>query len=278
MSRTAKHKAEDYGPPIEDYPGTFWSLLRTSAEHYPDHTALICCEQANDHLQWLSPTETDTQQAHFRWTYTQLLRAAKTLGQSLQKAGIERASRLVVLCPNNAEWAVLLWACASIGVTFVPLNAGLVGRTKEMRHVLETIQPSGIAVFNEKDLVQLEEQYSDMLNTRLKLHLDQNSMSLPTNWVNLIDLVGSTHLQAEGVGSASIHDTHGAPSVDDNAAVILFTSGTTSLPKAVPHTGKSLEAQSRSYWSARRIQAGSKVVPIGPGVRAEMQPLGSEAS
>lgn len=55
---------------------------------------------------------------------------------------------LVVFCPNYAEWTVLLWACASIGVTFAPLNPGLIGRTKEVRHVLQTLRPSGVAAID----------------------------------------------------------------------------------------------------------------------------------
>jgi acyl-CoA synthetase (AMP-forming)/AMP-acid ligase II len=275
MSPPAKTRAEDYGPSVEEYSGSLWSTLQKPVQQHPDNIALICCQQANDHLSWLSPPGTGNQKAHFEWTYAQLLRAAEALGRSLQHAGLDRASRLVALCPNNAEWTVLLWACAAIGVTFVPLNPGLIGREKEMRHVLGTIRPSGIAVFNEKDVLQLDAKYSDVLDIRLKLHLGPKSESTPINWVNLIDLVENSPVEREGVADTAMHNAYIQSPNDDVAAIILFTSGTTSLPKAVPHTGKSLEAQSRLYWSVRRMQSGSKVVTIGPGVRIETSLLGT---
>jgi acyl-CoA synthetase (AMP-forming)/AMP-acid ligase II len=277
MNTSARLKAEDHGPPTEDYSGSLWSLLHHSAQQYPHNTALICCQQSNDHLHWLSLSEDDywETKTNLEWTYAHLLRAAETLGRSLQQAGLERASKLVVVCPNNAEWTILLWACASVGVTLVPLNPGLLGRVKEMEHVLETVRPNGIAAFDGSDIRKLVEKYSNLLDVRLKLFLGPKQEALSNDWVGLFDLVKNSSSQLGEIADDSmleLNTQRDSPS-HDTAAIILFTSGTTSLPKAVPYTGKSLEAQSRPYWSLRRIHPESKVMPIGPGVRFASQTL-----
>jgi acyl-coenzyme A synthetase/AMP-(fatty) acid ligase len=252
-------KAEDHGPPVQDYTGSLWDLLRRSAEQHRQNTALACCKQAAGHLSFLVPQDLLGTQStsHLEWTYVQLLKAAETLGLSLSAAGLEPGSTLVVFCPNNADWTLLLWACASVGVTFAPLNPGFIDRYKEMRHVLGTLQPSGIAVFDQGDALKLGEKYSDLLDIKLKLVLNTEPDTAPTGWVTFSDIANNTTTRDEIEASTTRHD---------NPALILFTSGTTSMPKACPHTGKSLEAQSRPYWETRRIGPSSRVLPIGPGV------------
>jgi acyl-coenzyme A synthetase/AMP-(fatty) acid ligase len=252
-------KAEDHGPPTQDYTGSLWDLLRKSAEQHRQNTALACCKQAAGHLSFLVPQDSvgTRSTSHLEWTYTQLLKASETLGLSLKAAGLVPGSTLVVFCPNNAEWTLLLWACASIGVTFAPLNPGFIDRYKEMRHVLETLQPAGIAVFDQGDALKLGEKYPELLDTRLKLVLSTEPEAAPTGWLTLPDIVNNSSTQ-NGI------ETSNTPR--DTPELILFTSGTTSMPKACPHTGKSLEAQSRPYWETRRIGPSSRVLPIGPGV------------
>ena len=252
-------KAEDHGPPAQDYTGTLWDLLRESAEQHHGNIALTCCQQAADHLSLLVPQDSLSTQStsHLEWTYAQMLKASETLGLALKTAGLEPDSILVVFCPNNAEWTLLLWACASIGVTFAPLNPGFLDRSKEMRHVLETLQPSGIAALDRGDALKLGEKYSDLLDIRLKLVLSTEPSAAPEGWVAFSDIVNNSSTQ---------NDTETSTAPHDDPELILFTSGTTSMPKACPHTGKGLEAQSRPYWETRRIGPSSKVLPIGPGV------------
>ena len=257
-------KAEDHGPPAQDYTGLLWDLLRKSAEQHYQNTALTCCKQAANHLSLLVPQDSQSARStsHLEWTYAQLLKASETLGLSLRRAGLEPGSTLVVFCPNNAEWTLLLWACASIGVTFAPLNTGFIDRSKEMRHVLETLQPAGIATLDQGDALKLGEKYPDLLDIQLKLVLSTEPSTAPDGWVTLSDLVNNTSTQNNIATSNTSHD---------NPELILFTSGTTSMPKACPHTGTSLEAQSRPYWETRRIGPSSRVLPIGPGVSLAKQ-------
>jgi len=195
--------------------------------------------------------------SHLQWTYGQLLEASEALGISLRSAGLEPGSTLVVFCPNYTEWTLLLWACASIGVTFAPLNPGFIDRSKEMRHVLETPQPSGIATLDQGDALKLGEKYSDIINVQMKLVLSTDPGDAPEGWLSLTDIMNNAPARQDVESSTSSHD---------NPELLLFTSGTTSMPKACPHTGKSLEAQSRPYWETRRIDPSSKALPIGLGV------------
>ncbi len=69
-----------------------------------------------------------------RWTYAQLREEVDTVALGLLAAGLGKGDRLGIWAPNMAEWALVQYATAKIGVILVTINPSY--RTHELEFVL----------------------------------------------------------------------------------------------------------------------------------------------
>jgi len=77
-------------------------LLEAAADRYPDRLALRYFKTA--------------------WTYRELLMRVKMVAASLQRTGLRRGSRLMLVLPNCPEFVVLWFAAHWLGAEVVPVN------------------------------------------------------------------------------------------------------------------------------------------------------------
>jgi len=91
------------------------NLERTIARH-PDAEALVSVHQG------------------IRYTYAQFGEAVDRLAAGLLKAGLEPGDRVGVWGPNRAEWALVQYATAKVGVILVNINPAY--RTSELEYAL----------------------------------------------------------------------------------------------------------------------------------------------
>ncbi len=91
------------------------NLERTVAR-VPDSDALISCHQ------------------NARFTYAELSAAVDRLAGAMLAAGLEKGDRVGVWAPNRAEWALVQYATAKIGVILVNVNPAY--RTSELEYAL----------------------------------------------------------------------------------------------------------------------------------------------
>ena len=76
-----------------------------------------------------------------RWTYAQLREEVDTVAMGLIAAGVEKGDRLGIWSPNVAEWTLVQYATAKLGVVLVNINPAY--RTHELEYVLKQ---AGISV------------------------------------------------------------------------------------------------------------------------------------
>jgi fatty-acyl-CoA synthase len=69
-----------------------------------------------------------------RWTYDEFGRRVSNLAKGLMGAGLERGDRLGLWAPNSAEWTLVQYATAEIGVILVSINPAF--RSRELEYVL----------------------------------------------------------------------------------------------------------------------------------------------
>src|SRR5687768_14438558 len=71
----------------------------------------------------------------FRWTYDELGERVDRLAGGLMRLGLEAGDRVGLWSPNYAEWTLLQYATAAIGVVLVNINPSY--RTHELEYALD---------------------------------------------------------------------------------------------------------------------------------------------
>ncbi len=153
-----------------------------------------------------------------RITYEQMYPLVVKLANSLQALGIEKGGNVAVMSVNSADFVISYYACAMIGVTFVPLNYR--SKDEELTHMINV---------SECQAVFVSDRYRDLVERiRPTLKTVKNFIAYgeaPAGYLSYDDLL--TNGAEEEIWT----------DVDDkDATIIIFTSGTTALPKGVQLT------------------------------------------
>ncbi|MGD0766368.1 MAG: long-chain-fatty-acid--CoA ligase [Dehalococcoidia bacterium] len=170
-------------------------FLEISAAVVPEREALVCGEQ--------------------RITYADMARRVNRLANALQSRGISRGTKVAVMALNSAQYVETYYACAKIGAVFVPLNYR--AKREELVHVLNN---------SEASVLFAGSRYLEMV------------ASLRPELTAVRDLVC---IDARAEGMPSYGDLLAAGSEDEvsveideqDATALIYTSGTTALPKGV---------------------------------------------
>ncbi|MCX2981087.1 hypothetical protein EYC98_09445 [Halieaceae bacterium IMCC14734] len=157
-----------------------------------------------------------------RWTFTQMLQLAASIGHQLQQElGVNKGDRVVIAMRNYPEWMAAFIAIISIGAVAVPLNSW--GKARELQFAIED---AGARV------AFCDQQRFDLIATALE---DAGIPAVivrpeqPNSGVSVYDL---EHF-VQG------HETATMPAVaisGEDLALMLYTSGTTGAPKGAIST------------------------------------------
>src|SRR5206468_9299491 len=153
--------------------------LGRAARYYSDRTALASARE--------------------RSTFRELHDRVARIAAALTRQGFKAGDRLAILLPNEPDYIELVYACAWLGVTAVPLNTRLA--VKEIGGILTDAQPRGL--------------------------VRHSSLPVPTVQVSWERVLDQEPLDPQ---SDSILD----PIYDPHAILaLIYTSGTTGRPKGV---------------------------------------------
>ena len=185
------------------------------------------------------------------------------LADKLFNLGLRSGDVFVAFIPNSVEWAALLWACARLQVAFAPLNCAFVERSDDLRHIMNTLRPKGVVCavrsFAEAIDAAIETYQRQPLAARIYL---QGEGHPEDNWIcfSNLELQEDRRQTSKNVLPSLSAD----PTRTNDPAMILVTSGTTSLPKACPHTTANLHAQSVVVSGIRQVRPDRKYLIMGP--------------
>jgi fatty-acyl-CoA synthase len=181
---------------------TIGQNLKQTAERFPDNDALVCVEQ------------------NYRATYREFYSHTTVVAKALLAKGIAKGERVGIWSPNRAEWVLLQYATARIGVILVNINPAY--RSSELEYVLNQ---SGIKMlvsalsFRGADYKQMTEEVAANCPEL------QEAIYLDKDWDVLLAL-------AESITDEALADAESSIQFDDPVN-IQYTSGTTGFPKGV---------------------------------------------
>ncbi len=191
-------------------------------------------------------------------TYAELAEQARRFGAALVEAGLEPGDRVAIWCGNCAEWIVAALGLFAAGGVLVPVNTRFKGA-----EAAEILSRSGARV-----LVTV----TDFLGTDYVTMLEGAGVPLPELETIVIAKGSATgkavpwrDFVAEGtsVSLAEVERRSRALGPDDPSD-ILFTSGTTGVPKGVVMTHGRTLTVATDWVAMTGLRAGDVYLQVNP--------------
>lgn len=193
----------------------FDSLVETTARTSPDRDVLVFCNDSDDVPQRIS--------------YAALAEEIGVTAAALRASGVGRGDAVAIYGPNLPETVSVQFACARLGAAMVPV--GIHATADDLAYMVRT---SGARL-----LIYLD-RFRDLdlgANVR-RILADCSDQITP---ICIGEAAGGLTLKdwiARAEGTRVTFDE--GPGMPDDTALILFSSGTTGKPKAIPHSNATL--------------------------------------
>ncbi len=198
MTQLSEASGDTSTPLLTDTIGE--NLARTVREH-GDREALVACHQ------------------DIRWTYNEYAAEIERVARGLLAFGFEKGDRIGIWSPNMAEWALVQFATARIGVILVNINPAY--RTHEVQYALEQSGCRGLVAVPEFKTSDYRAMVDEV---RPELPVLERVIYIGTDdWTELLAAAESVSVnQLQAVEATLQHD---------DPINIQYTSGTTGNPK-----------------------------------------------
>ena len=165
-----------------------------------------------------------------RFTYRETNERANRIGDALVRLGVRTGDRIGVLAKNGPEFLEAFFGCAKLGIVVVPLNWRLV--PDELAFILNDSGATAL-LFDDDFTATVEDLHGRGDGTALR------------HWIQIGTKARLGFAQGyEDVLAAASGDEPRILAEDGDLLHIMYTSGTTGLPKGAVHT------QSSGYWSS----------------------------
>ncbi|OAL18049.1 hypothetical protein AYO22_11065 [Fonsecaea multimorphosa] len=240
-------------------------LIVSSVAQHGDKVAMVCKHQPADLFPAVNMHDNSrikhTEKSHLQWTHSQLQYGADLLAHALLKQGLQPGSPIAVLLSGRVEFHMLLRAAVKLKCPFTPLNLRAPQNAKEIRHMLTLSEAKAVIVEDDSIAARLEQTVPDLMQ-QMQVKAMAGPKSAIESYLSLNEIVSSA---AEDDSFPETQRT--LDQLDrclDDVVFIWFTSGTTALPKAAPHTNKSLTCNVRSWGEAFKLEHTRRWLQILP--------------
>jgi acyl-CoA synthetase (AMP-forming)/AMP-acid ligase II len=180
------------------------------------------------------------------FTFEELISRVYRLVNALGDLGLEKGDRVAILAQNCHQYRELFWAVALGGFMIVPINYRLASR--EIAYILNDSEAKALLLSDEYTL--LIESIRDELNTV------EHFMGIETQAEWLLDYENL-------LAKSSAEPPSSLPTPDD-LLWLLYTSGTTGLPKGAVHTHRSVTTLAVAGENVFDLDAGTRSLVVTP--------------
>jgi len=153
-----------------------------------------------------------------RATYGETLSRVRRLASALAQRGVGPGARVAAIGTNSHRYVELYYAAATLGATFVPLNYR--AKIHELEHMIGQADPRVLC---------FEERYRSLVDEVLpNVRLGPAGLSRVT-----LDGDGSRDESIEQLIGGAVSEAEEVDVEETDTSILMYTSGTTSLPKGV---------------------------------------------
>ncbi|MDX1645514.1 MAG: long-chain fatty acid--CoA ligase [Longimicrobiales bacterium] len=178
-------------------------------------------------------------------SYREALRTVRQVAYALSARGVERGDRVAILSENRPEWALADYACLCSGLVVVPIYPTLTA--SQVAYILEDSGASVVFAAGAEQAGKALAAGKEISKPLTVVTFDRTSVVATTPWDPFLD--------GAGAGDPDESRTAALPAEPDQAATVLYTSGTTGEPKGVMLTHNNV---------ASNVRASQMILPIGP--------------
>lgn len=184
-------------------------------------------------------------------TFRDLDEKTNRVAAGLAALGLSKGDRLAIMLPTLPEYIELIFACAKIGVIFVPVNIYLKGEF--LHHQLATSGPSAVVV-DAPAVKSLGIDYLTSSSAPIAIGVGE-SFETSDTVPGLVPYASLSH------STAAVPEVSVAPS---DLMSLMFTSGTTGRSKACQMSHSYYYQVARMYIAAGWVAEGDKIVTALP--------------
>ncbi len=209
-------------------------LIRASAARNPDARALVYRDQI--------------------WTYAQLADEVEVFAKAMMSLGLARFDRVAVYLPKQMETVASMFGASAGGCTFVPVNPAL--KPRQVGYILANCNVRVLVISNNR-LAGLAEILSECPDLRYIVVTDNNVPDIALEGIEFMtwpDLVSRG--REDGL---PVHRT-----IDTDMTAILYTSGSTGMPKGVTLSHRNMVAGARSVAQYLENSADDRILSVLP--------------
>ncbi len=156
-----------------------------------------------------------------RFTFGQLNERSSRLANAMIDMGVQKGDRVAMLQVNCNQYPEVYYAAAKMGAIFVPLNFR--AKQDELTHMLN---------HSEASTIFFGDRYVDLVNEM------RPNLPLVKNYVSIDNKQDGMLFYEDLLASASDEDVF-SDIADEDITLLMYTAGTTGLPKGVPLTHNS---------------------------------------
>ena len=250
QARSIPGLAETWDHKFEAPHGSLGTLLSQAAARYCNHEAILSLHQPESGSCFHVMGEPDT-----RWTYRRLQLVSLKFAEALSSRGVTRHSSVVTFLFNQVEWCLAFWATMHLGCHFVPLDPRTLSQPEEARHLLEQTNVGALLIATSTLAAPLDAIMSKKPPVRCLMSQEDESEQLPEGWIAVSDAMTETSVDTHMCQGLQVN----SQTPHDDPAVILYSSGTTSRPKACPQTSINLSAPATQLGQTLKLAPGHSV-------------------